>query len=192
MAKSKYKNLFYRIFIGNRILKNGEIINGKRVWFISDMHFGHKNVLKWCRRDCFRNLTDMHNRMISNWNYHVGKYDRVYCLGDFGNFKYKRQLKGKVTLVKGNHDRKQWNRQFILKYRDIQFLILHDPNDRVNWFDNGWIIHGHTHVNTPFIDINRKRINVSCEMINYTPLNMESIYNIIQESENYNDNRWFL
>lgn len=57
-------------------------------------------------------------------------------------------------------------KQFILKYRDMKFLVLHDPDSyATNWFDGDWIIHGHTHVNSPFIDIIRKRVNVSVEAI---------------------------
>jgi calcineurin-like phosphoesterase family protein len=101
-------------------------------------------------------------------------------------------LKGKITIAKGNHDRKQWNRQYILKYKGLKFLVLHDPDDNSKWFDGDWIIHGHTHINSPFIDIINKRINVSVEMINYTPITMEKIYNIIEESNTYKDNRKFL
>jgi calcineurin-like phosphoesterase family protein len=188
----KIKNQFIKSLFGNRILENGEILDGDKVWFISDMHFGHRNIIKWCRHDCFKNLKQMHERMISNWNYHVGSYDRVFCLGDFGDFRYKRRLKGKITIAKGNHDRKQWNRQYVLKYKGLKFLILHDPDDDSNWFDGDWIIHGHTHINTPFIDIINKRVNVSVEMINYTPITMEKIYNIIEESKTYKDNRKYL
>jgi calcineurin-like phosphoesterase family protein len=98
----RIKNFFYNAFIGNKILKDNEILDGNRVWFVSDMHFGHRNMIKWCRSDCFKNLKQMHQRMISNWNYVVGNYDRVYCLGDFGDFRYKRHLKGRITLAKGN------------------------------------------------------------------------------------------
>lgn len=189
---SKVKNYFYRKLIGDRIIKFGnpiEIIDGNRVWFISDMHFGHRNIIKWCRPE-FRNLRDMHKRIISNWNYHVGNYDRVFCLGDFGDARNLRRLKGKITLAKGNHDKKQWNKQFIIQYRDMKFLVLHDPDSMTtNWFDGDWIIHGHTHINSPFIDIGRKRINVSVEAINFSPITMAQIYDIVQESKNYHDNR---
>lgn len=188
----KISNKLYYLFIGQRIQQKEKIIDGKRVWFISDMHFGHANIIKWCRSDVFKNLKDMHKRLIANWNYEVGKHDRVYCLGDFGNFKFKKDLNGRITILKGNHDKKQWNKQFVLKYKDLKFLIIHDPNDATNWFDDGWIIHGHTHINSPFVDIQRKRVNVSCEIINYRPINMEQLYIIIKESENYKDNRMFL
>lgn len=188
----KIKHFFYKTFIGNQIIKFEnpiKVINGNHVWFISDMHFGHRNIINWCRRE-FKNTKTMHQRLISNWNFHVGHYDRVFCLGDFGDFRHFKKLNGKITLVKGNHDNKQWNKQYIIQYRDLKFLALHDPDSRdTSWFDGDWIIHGHTHINSPFIDISRKRVNVSVEVINYTPISMEEIYTIVQESKNYNTNR---
>jgi calcineurin-like phosphoesterase family protein len=194
------KRFLYNSAIKNRILKevgknSFEIIDPKRVWFISDMHFNHYNIIKWCRYPFFRNVKQMNNRMVSNWNYHVGYFDKMFCLGDFGDFRYKKRLKGNITIAKGNHDKKQWNQQYILKYRNMKFLLLHDPDDPMNptrWFDGDWIIHGHTHINSPFIDIRKKRVNVSCEVINFTPLSMEDLYTILQESKNYEDNRKFL
>lgn len=64
----------------------------------------------------------MHQRMIKDWNYKVKRCDRIYCVSDFGDFRYKQELKGKIIIAKGNHDRKQWNRQYVLKYRDMKFL----------------------------------------------------------------------
>ena len=175
----KIKRHFYNFFIGNRIIKFGnpiEILDGNRVWLISDMHFSHRKLLGWSRPE-FHNVKEMNNRMISNWNHRVGNYDRVFCLGDFWDNRYLRRLNGKITLAKGNHDKKQWNRQFVVKYKDMKFLFLHDPDSRMtDWFDGDWIIHGHTHINSPFIDIARKRVNVCVEMINYTPISMEEIY----------------
>lgn len=190
----KIKHRFYNFFIGDKIIKFGnpvEVLDGNRVWLISDMHFSHGKLLGWSRPE-FHNVREMNNRMVSNWNYHVGTYDRVFCLGDFWDNRYLGRLNGKITLAKGNHDKKQWNRQFIVKYKDMKFLLLHDPDSQItNWFDGDWIIHGHTHINTPFIDIARRRVNVCVERINYTPISMEEIYKIVQESKNYHDNRPF-
>ncbi len=134
----------------------------------------------------------MNKRIVENWNYRVGKYDKVLSLGDFGNRKYLRRLNGSITAVKGNHDKRQWNRQYVLEYHGKKFLIVHDPDNATSWFDGDWLIHGHTHVNTPFIDIEKKRVNVSVEAIDYAPINLEAIYGILEESKTYNDNRWVL
>lgn len=56
------------------------------------------------------------------------------------------------------------------------------------WFDN-WVIHGHTHNNDlknfPFINNEEKTINVSSEVINYTPLEINDLIKIIQLDNRY-------
>ena len=61
---------------------------------------------------------------------------------------------------------------------------MHDPSEiPEDWEKNGWAIHGHIHNKGRFIDIERKRINVSVEQINYTPVNIDAIVNFIEESK---------
>ena len=187
-----FRNLFSRVLRGRKIMDGDEILEGSRVWFISDMHFGHRNLLKWSRGDSFKNLHEMHSCLIHNWNRAVTRDDRVFCLGDFGDRRFMRQLNGVDTLAKGNHDRRNWNRQYVLRYRGKRFLVLHDPNDATTWFDGDWIIHGHTHINTPFVDIGRRRINVSADMIISEPISLETIWRVIEESPGYRDSRMFL
>jgi len=171
---------------------NWEILDGNRFWLISDMHFNHRKILHCCRIDCFSTLQQMNKKMVDNWNYQVGNFDKVLNVGDFGDWRYIKKLNGSTTIAKGNHDKKQWNRQYVLNYLDMKFLVVHDPNNATSWFDGDWIIHGHTHLNTPFIDIYRKRVNVCVEVINYSPINIKDLYGIIQESKNYKDVRWTL
>jgi len=79
--------------------------------FISDPHFGHANVIKYCNRPfCCKHSMD--NMLIRNWNDTVKKPGRrIFCLGDFGfgsaNYlkRILSQLVGYKILVKGNHDR---------------------------------------------------------------------------------------
>ena len=78
-------------------------------YYISDLHFGHKNVLKFDNRPYFT-LTEMKEDIIKRWNERVKKNDNVYILGDV--FWYNdeaveilEQLKGNLFLLKGNHDR---------------------------------------------------------------------------------------
>ena len=193
----KFSKFIYNTFRKDKIWKeiksnHFEILDGNRFWLISDMHFNHANIIRWCRKDCFSNVRQMNKRLVKNWNYRVGNFDKVFSLGDFGDFRFKQQLKGNITIVKGNHDKKQWNRQYLIDFKDLKFLVVHDPDNATSWFDGDWIIHGHHHVNSPFIDITKKRVNVSVEAINYSPLNMEDLYAIVKESQNYNDDRWVL
>lgn len=93
----------------------------------SDLHFNHKNILKYSpkRLDKIKEYANQHNIeltdenkvdtmnkwLIDIWNTQVvNHYDDVYVLGDlvFGNaeemIKILRQLNGKIHLILGNHD----------------------------------------------------------------------------------------
>jgi calcineurin-like phosphoesterase family protein len=49
---------------------------------ISDQHFGHNNVIKYCNRP-FVDTYAMELAMIDSWNEVVTWSDTVYVLGDF-------------------------------------------------------------------------------------------------------------
>ena len=54
---------------------------------------------------------------------------------------------------------------------------MHDPHRPIDW--DGWIIHGDKHNNDlenyPFFNGKRKTINVSVEVINFAPIDLEEI-----------------
>lgn len=79
----------------------------EKVFVTADHHFGHENIIKFCKRP-FKTIEEMDNALIDNWNKIVGKNDIIYHLGDFtlGDFKtaenYFKQLNGKIQVL-GNH-----------------------------------------------------------------------------------------
>lgn len=92
-------------------------------FFISDLHFGHKNVLSYDNRPWI--TTDEHDReLIRRWNNVVGIEDSIYILGDISwhsptkTVEIFKELNGIKYLIKGNHDGK------ILKSREMQALFV--------------------------------------------------------------------
>jgi calcineurin-like phosphoesterase family protein len=79
------------------------------IYFTSDSHYGHAKILEYCNRP-FSSIEEMNDEMVKRWNSRVRDGDTVYHLGDFSmgrkeNTQIRRQLAGRVILVKGNHDR---------------------------------------------------------------------------------------
>jgi len=160
-----------------------------KIYFISDMHFNHANIIEYCRRP-FKNVEEMNKVIIENWNKTVTKHDTVFVLGDLALQCSKEQvaeliekLKGRKILIMGNHDK--WNMDFyysigfkeVYKYPILYkkfFLISHEPVkfvDQTPYLN----IHGHTHNNMMIVDDHY--FNVSVEQINYTPILFEEIKN---------------
>lgn len=97
----------------------------KNVWFSSDWHFGHRNLLNFVKGDGspartfipdgeiterpFASVEEMDEVMIARHNERVGQYDKFYCLGDVSMnltrfHSIMPRLNGKKRLILGNHD----------------------------------------------------------------------------------------
>lgn len=85
-------------------------------WFISDTHFGHQNIIKYCNRP-FADTVVMDDSIINNINSCVASGDTLWHLGDFcfgkGNATafvettkaYRQRINCEnVNLIWGNHD----------------------------------------------------------------------------------------
>lgn len=85
----------------------------RNVYFVSDLHFFHNNIMKFTKRP-FSSLEEMHEGIIEAWNSVVNRSDTVYHLGDlsFLTGKFDQQplydilnrLNGQIIMLKGNHD----------------------------------------------------------------------------------------
>lgn len=93
--------------------------------YISDLHFGHSNVIRFDGRP-FSNTDDMEKALIQNWNRVTNPNDTVYILGDFCWGKepeWKRilpQLKGNKVLIRGNHDLKEMSSELKKMFQDVK------------------------------------------------------------------------
>jgi calcineurin-like phosphoesterase family protein len=92
------------------------------IFFTSDLHFGHKNIIPYCNRP-FATLEEMHDFIVKLWNDTIKPEDTVYMLGDFSlNPKWSKlivpKLNGSKILIAGNHDAVWSNEQG--KLRTVQ------------------------------------------------------------------------
>ena len=157
---------------------------------ISDFHLNHKNIIEYTNRP-FKSIEEMNKYLIQNWNNVVKENDSVIFVGDLfmGHKKELEKwlslLKGKIIFIKGNHDSKSFNspKELIILFLGQRFFVTHNPaNKPLDW--QGWIIHGHCHnKNTekyPLVNRINKTINVSCELMNYTPMRLSTILKKIE------------
>ncbi len=135
--------------------------NPGKTWFISDTHFGHKNILRFdaAQGERWADIKLRDKEMVQLWNDTVGDKDEVFHLGDFAFLSQKRvaviaeQLRGKKFLMLGNHDNLpvhlysqfftvirqpfNWRNMFLLTHAPIHPMCL-AGKARVN-------VHGHIH-----------------------------------------------
>lgn len=169
--------------------------------YISDLHFGHRNCIKFDNRD-FNDVADMDKQMICLWNESVADDDDVYIIGDFiyrsmhDETWYLQQLKGKKHLIKGNHDAKLLQNKKALSYFEsidtmlgifdfykgekIQVILCHYP--MVEWYNSrhgSWHIHGHIHCDigqtAKYMAGIQRTLNASAQMNNYKPVSLEEL-----------------
>lgn len=158
-----------------------------KIFFISDLHFNHENIIKYCNRP-FPNVDKMNSSIINNWNSVVSKDDVVYFLGDFmfgpkTNLPYfRQQLNGRVHFIIGNHDRfakkaildagfESVSKHKTLSLEDGQRLLLTHYPKEVDGQDI--VVFGHVH-DLP-VSLKCRHFCVCVEKINYTPIELNEL-----------------
>lgn len=165
----------------------------QNIFMISDMHFGHENIIKYENRP-FINAIEMDNNIIKNWNATIKANDKVFVLGDVSFYDKEKtkaildKLNGVKVLVLGNHDNArstEWWYEVgfdeVYKYPIIYdnfYILSHEPvylNENMPYGN----IHGHIH----HLKYDSKQFfNVSVECINYTPIKFEDIKARMQDN----------
>ena len=161
------------------------------VWFTSDTHFGHVNIIKYCDRP-FESIELMNETIVSNWNAIVRPGDRVYHLGDvcfmqpYEAGKLLSRLNGQIYLVKGNDDKERFlsscSKRFVwvkdyfeLSVGKQKIVLSHFPFLAWNKSHHGsWSLHGHCHGNLPD-DPYALRIDVGVDCHGFKPVPFDQI-----------------
>lgn len=147
----------------------------QNIFFISDLHIGHKNVIQFDERP-FHNTDEMHCEIIKCWNSVINDEDIVYYLGDltFCGKSVTNQIiysiRGKINFILGNHDKMkdiiklnrwenvhEYGTEIFIKDGDLntrncngyqQLILSHYPIFSWNRSHYGsFHLHGHSHGN---------------------------------------------
>lgn len=187
-----------------------KILQSDNLFFTSDTHFGHKNIINLCNRP-FENVEDMNNQLILNWNSVVPKDGIVYHLGDFafGSSNLWNsmldQLNGEIHLIIGNHDVKNLRKSYIERFASVnvqETLQIDDLCIYLNHYpflcfggaytDNVWQLFGHVHSgpNNTGKDAERmqylfkRQYDVGVDNNNYFPISFNELKIKLNESNN--------
>lgn len=81
-------------------------------WFTSDLHIGHRNILKYCPNRPFTTIEEHDAALLAEWEDKIAPQDDVYFLGDLTPnpnpdevMLILMELTGRIHVVLGNHDR---------------------------------------------------------------------------------------
>jgi len=161
------------------------------IWFTADLHLGHFNIIKYTKRP-FKNIEEMDDTLIQNWNKYIDKHDIVIYLGDFcykdlDPGKYLDQLNGHITFIKGNHDNPNSLDavidHLVLVMYNIPVFCVHNPLD----FSNSYRLNlvGHVHDKWKVKKVGRSYlVNVGIDVWNYCPVTFMQILKAIEVREN--------
>lgn len=165
------------------------------IWFLSDTHFGHENIIKFKNNDGsllrpFKDIDEHDSIIIDNWNKLVKPQDKGYLLGDIViNKKHLPKLKrmnGHLRLVRGNHDIEP-TKVFMEYFEEIYgvrvfskegFVCSHIPihsDCLARWKVN---VHGHLHGN---VMPDKRYLSMCCEQVNYKPVHIDEILTYIRK-----------
>lgn len=188
------------------------ISSDTKIWFTSDTHFGHNNILRFCKRPWSTTL-EMDEVLIANWNSVVSSENIVFHLGDFAfapNSRWKeiiQQLNGHIYLIVGNHDETRYPgpqifdmfegvaSQMLIKIDDQHIYLNHYPFlCYAGTYRSQPVIqlYGHVHSGQDSTGLDNDRLkmtfpyqyDVGVDNNNYTPVSWEQIKEIIKNQTN--------
>ena len=160
-----------------------------KIFLIGDLHFNHRNIIKYCSRP-FDSVEDMNEQLIKNWNSVVGKNDIVYVVGDFALcgkqkiIEFGQCLNGRKRLILGNHDQASIETyraagfEFVYNHPIVLeefFVVSHEPMVGFSPSMAFANIFAHVHDNPAYTDCSARSFCVSAERICYEPIDFETI-----------------
>lgn len=179
--------------------------DGDKVFFTSDTHFYHSNIINFCGRP-FKNVEVMNETLIANWNSVVGPDDIIFHLGDFclgGSAEWTNilnRLNGKIYLIVGNHDIKNLRQGYYSRFEHIAMQMHIEVGKQKIYLNHcpflcyggayrdTWQLFGHVHTSKQNTSIDAPRLHmlfptqydVGVDNNNFTPVSFEEVKRIIE------------
>lgn len=163
------------------------------VFFTSDEHHGHRNIIDFCNRP-FSSLEEQTEKIVSNHNEVVKAGDRVYHLGDMfwrtfaisSALQTVKRLNGQHYYIFGNHDE-------LFRHKSLQECFIwcrETENFKAQGYSNIWLAHyahrvwngshrgayhlyGHTHAALP--EDGSLSFDVGVDAQNFYPISLEDV-----------------
>ena len=198
-------------------MKTINIEDTSKVFFTSDTHFNHKNIIIYCNRP-FETVEKMNEVLIANWNSKVPSDGIVFHCGDFALggseawHKIMPRLNGKIHLILGNHDLKNFRQGYADSFASVQeqltidigkkkIILTHFPllcyHGTWGTEMNVWNLMGHVHTlksNNSGKDFERlqylfpTQYDVGVDFNNYTPVSFSEVESRIKYQIEHNTN----
>lgn len=200
-----------------------KITDSSKIFFTSDTHFNHNNIITYCNRP-FGSVEKMNETLIANWNNTVPIDGTVFHCGDFalgGSEAWNKilpRLNGKIYLILGNHDLKNFKQGYAGRFEEVseqmtidvgkkRIILTHFPllcyHGTWGTEQNCWNVHGHVHVckdkaSNTGKDFERMSLafptqyDAGVDLNNYTPISFDELRNRIlyQIEHNTNELHW--
>lgn len=166
------------------------------VFFTSDTHFGHENIIRFCNRP-YSDTDTMNEALIASWNARVKPTDTVFIVGDMF---YRcrdvelilKKLRGRKRLIIGNHD-SSWMSEIDLGKYFVSVSNMLETSDgkhaltlchypMLSWRHEhrAYMVHGHIHNDTtldyfPLLAVKEHILNAGTDINGYQPVTFDEM-----------------
>lgn len=176
------------------------------MFFTSDTHFYHTNIIDFCKRP-FKEIEEMNETLIANWNKTVGPNDIIFHLGDFclgDSEKWNRildRLNGNIYLILGNHDLRNFRKSYEERFKSVTMQMnIEIENQKIclnhypflcydGSYNGDWQLFGHVHTNKNNTSNDARRLeilfptqyDVGVDNNNFTPISFAVLKKVMEE-----------
>jgi calcineurin-like phosphoesterase family protein len=184
--------LAFRVNAAGSLVEN-ETMRG--IWFTSDFHFGHFNIIRYCNRP-FANAQEMDAAILDRTNACVKPNDILYFLGDFclGSTEkvivYRQRLVcSTMHFIEGNHDKvtrklphlfASWGVLSEINIAGQRIVLCHYAMKVWPHHSQGaWHLYGHSHGNLPDEPLSLS-LDVGVDTHDFRPWHFDEIESVMK------------